>query len=167
MFVLLFYFFGPWNHYLSWKFANPCAMLYNLHCSRLHILQTLWPLTTSLTYTDLAFFTAYTILFSLFFPACTQPAWPTNGVAIASGLNFNASVQYRCFSGYLVSGPSLGRCLADGSWSIPTPTCLIGNNNSLLNFPMHVYVVKRRKCIQQLTIFNEHSKKDIRTKLIH
>ena len=93
------------------------------------------------------FYNIYHIILAGFFSACTQPAWPTNGVAIASGLNFNASVQYRCFSGYLVSGLSLGRCLADGSWSIPTPTCLIGNNNSLLNFAIHVYVVKRRKCI--------------------
>ena len=82
-------------------------------------------------------------LFSSLFLVCTEPSFPTNGMASTSGLLVNASLQYMCFSGYKVSGPSLGWCLANGSWSIAAPSCILGKKHVLLvpNFVMLAYAV--------------------------
>jgi len=76
----------------------------------------------------------------LCFPVCTEPTWPTNGVALTSGLHYNASVHFRCFSRYLVSGPSIGWCLANGSWSIPTPLCRTGKTITVHNWTGNLFI---------------------------
>jgi len=81
--------------------------------------------------------------FYLGFSECIEPTWPTNGVALTSGLHYNATVQYRCFSGYRMIGPSFGWCYANGSWSIAAPSCILGEKNFLFYLAMLACVVIR------------------------
>ena len=48
-----------------------------------------------------------------------------SGSVTYSGTTFGEIADYRCDSGYVISGDSIRRCQVDSSWSGTTPSCIL------------------------------------------
>eukprot|EP00117_Sycon_ciliatum_P036248 scpid11835/ scgid3889/ Sushi, von Willebrand factor type A, EGF and pentraxin domain-containing protein 1 len=58
---------------------------------------------------------------------CLDPGRPENGDRVDgnTGLRFGSEVNYICDTGYALVGESHARCMANGQWSNPLPSCQI------------------------------------------
>lgn len=54
---------------------------------------------------------------------CSGAASPGNGMVSATTTTYPNSVTFTCDTGYMRNGASYAECLADGTFSAPTPTC--------------------------------------------
>ena len=55
---------------------------------------------------------------------CGSPPGSANGQVTGEEYTFQKAVEYACNTGFLLQGASSRVCLADGSWSGNTPTCV-------------------------------------------
>ncbi|KAK4305073.1 hypothetical protein Pmani_023017 [Petrolisthes manimaculis] len=63
--------------------------------------------------------------------SCGLPGSPENGLFRGTSFLFTDKITYECDEGYILQGPVVQVCLADGSWSGPPPYCAIVNCTNL------------------------------------
>ncbi|KAK8726504.1 hypothetical protein OTU49_010282 [Cherax quadricarinatus] len=59
--------------------------------------------------------------------SCSLPARLPNGKHIGSSYKFTDKITYQCNEGYVMQGPGLQVCQADGTWSDSPPYCAVVN----------------------------------------
>lgn len=57
---------------------------------------------------------------------------PTNGQKDGIKYLAGSTVYFHCNNGYSLDGAEVSRCQADGTWSMPTPTCQPGRSHTVL-----------------------------------
>lgn len=55
---------------------------------------------------------------------CPDPLAPTNGGRTGDDFSYAMTVRFHCNEGYRLDGVPAAVCLANGSWSDPTPRCV-------------------------------------------
>ncbi|XP_038067159.1 sushi, von Willebrand factor type A, EGF and pentraxin domain-containing protein 1-like [Patiria miniata] len=65
--------------------------------------------------------------------SCSWPVKIDNGVVFGHRYQPGDTISYRCFSGYLLDGPSSRKCLPDYRWNGRDPKCVRLNLSSALN----------------------------------
>ncbi|XP_017574246.1 sushi, von Willebrand factor type A, EGF and pentraxin domain-containing protein 1 isoform X1 [Pygocentrus nattereri] len=57
--------------------------------------------------------------------SCSSPPFVENAVLVATGESYESNVTYFCNSGLELIGSQSLTCQADGTWSLPAPTCKV------------------------------------------
>ena len=60
--------------------------------------------------------------------SCGWLAPPSNGHKEGMRYLVGSTVHFHCDSGYSLAGAEASTCQADGTWSLPTPTCQPGED---------------------------------------
>lgn len=60
--------------------------------------------------------------------SCGWLAQPTNGLKEGISYLVGSKIYFHCNNGYSLAGAETSTCLADGTWSSPTPTCQSGED---------------------------------------
>lgn len=64
--------------------------------------------------------------------SCGWLAQPTNGLKEGISYLVGSKIYFHCNNGYSLAGAETSTCLADGTWSSPTPTCQSGRSHAVL-----------------------------------
>lgn len=54
---------------------------------------------------------------------CPYPETPSNGELYYEDIVYQSTMTYTCNEGYILTGAATAECLANGTWSAPTPQC--------------------------------------------
>ena len=55
--------------------------------------------------------------------SCGDPGTPFHGKRIGWLFQYNDTVSFKCFAGYVLEGPQTRTCLANQTWSETQPIC--------------------------------------------